>query len=159
MKDKQLIVDTLKNDSDTERRAAAVFLIGHLRSQKEIISLLLPYVTDKSHQVRNNAMLIIVTTMQLANIHQIDTKPFIDFLDSPYATDRNKALGILSEAIESNTSKKIVIQNNGENLIKLLQLQQPNNHDLAYLILKKTSGKDFGEYNIAAWKNQLTRVL
>ncbi|KTD25395.1 Uncharacterised protein [Legionella lansingensis] len=156
--EKQFILNTLKNDTDAERRAAAAFLVGHFSNPKEIISVLLPAIKDKSSYVRNNVMLMIATTMGLADIHQVDVQPFINYLDSPYATDRNKALGILSEAIESNTAKKMVIKNGEKRLIKLLQLKQPNNHDLAYLILKKISGKDFGEYNILAWKRWFSEV-
>lgn len=158
IKQKKLILDTLKNDLDVERRAAAIFLVGHFSNPNEIISILLPYVKDKDNHVRNNAMLIIVTTMELAQIHQIDTSLLHDFLESPYATDRNKALGILSEVVESALSKRNVIQNEGEKLIDLLQLQQPNNHDLAYIVLKKISGKDFGEYNIPAWRNWISQA-
>jgi hypothetical protein len=37
-------------------------------------------------------------------------------------------------------------------LIKLLRLLQPNNHSIAQSILKKVSGKDFGERNYKAWE-------
>ena len=69
-----------------------------------------------------------------------------------FCTDRNKALGILSEAVKSNAMKKIVMQQGGEKLINLLKLKQPNNHDLAYLTLKRISDQDFGEYNVSAAK-------
>ena len=53
-KEKTLILNTLKKDSDPERRAAAVFLLGHLNNPHEIISLLIPYVQDRDQGVRNN---------------------------------------------------------------------------------------------------------
>lgn len=155
---KKLILETLKNDSDIERRAAAVFLVGHFSDANEIISTLLPYVSDKEQWVRNNAMLMIVTAMELAKIDNIDTNFFHDFLNSPYTTDRNKALSILSMAANSPVSKRAIIQNDGEKILELLQLRQPNNHNLAYMILKKISGKDFGEYNISAWRNWLSQT-
>jgi hypothetical protein len=158
VKEKSLILRTLRNDPSEARRAAAVFLIGHLSNPKEVISLLLPFIMDKSNYVRNNVMLIIATTMGVEGIHQIDTKPFLNFLDSPYATDRNKALGILLEATTSPVEKRIVVERGGEKLINLLLLKQPNNHELAYLILKKISGKDYGEYDISAWRNWLVHA-
>lgn len=40
----------------------------------------------------------------------------------------------------------------GPTLLKLLALEQPNNHDFAYQILKQVSGQDFGEHEVARWR-------
>jgi hypothetical protein len=48
-------------------------------------------------------------------------------------------------------NKNIHIREAGPKLIEILKLLQPNNHDFAYAILKKISGKDFGERNYEAW--------
>jgi hypothetical protein len=48
-----------------------------------------------------------------------------------------------------------VIKQAGPTLIKLLELEQPNNHDFVYSILKQVSGKDLGERDIAAWQRWL----
>jgi hypothetical protein len=34
----------------------------------------------------------------------------------------------------------------------MLKLKQPNNHNISYQLLKKISGKDFGEDNSIAWE-------
>jgi hypothetical protein len=36
--------------------------------------------------------------------------------------------------------------------LKLLRLEQPNNHDPAYQILTKVSGEAFGDRDYAAWE-------
>lgn len=158
VKEKQLIADTLNKDPDPERRAAAAFLIGHFHDPKEILSLLLPHVNDQDIGVRNNVIRVIAATMSKSKITQIDLMPFLSLIDSPATTDRNKALHVLLNAADSESSKKVITQKGGGTLIALLQLKQPNNHQIAYLIFKKISGKDFGENNIAAWKSWLASV-
>ena len=153
VKQKKLIIETLKYDKDPERRAAAAFLVGHFTDPKEILSILTPCVADRSEGVRNNVMRVIGTTMAKAKISKIDVKPFLKILDAPYITDRNKALYVLDNAAEDKETGTIILNKAGRKLLALLQLQQPDNHEIAYLLLKKISGKDFGSTNIGAWKN------
>ncbi|MFA5960575.1 MAG: hypothetical protein WC785_08655 [Tatlockia sp.] len=49
-------------------------------------------------------------------------------------------------------SRMLIIHKGKKNLLALLQLKQPNNHDWAYLLLKKISGKNYGAYNLSAWE-------
>ena len=154
-KEKELLIKTLNNDPISQRRTAAIYLIGHLNDPHEIISLLTNHVTDSNDGVRNSAMRVISETMRKANLHEINVIPFLNLLDSPFDTDRNKALLVLLNAANSALSKQLIIENGHKNLISLLRLKQPNNHDAAYALLKKISNKDFGSHNIDAWKKWL----
>jgi hypothetical protein len=152
IKDKKLIIETLRHDKSSERRASAAFLVGHFKDPHDILSILSPSVTDKDDGVRNNVMRVIGAVMDKEKIRKIEVTPFLNALDSPYVTDRNKALWILKSAVDHPASKKIILQQGGDKLLALLELKQPNNHDLAYIILKKISGKDFGSNNVLAWR-------
>lgn len=151
-KDKEFILDTLQYDSDAERRGAAAFLVGHFSNPKEIISVLSSAINDKDGLVRNNAIRVIGETMQRANIVEIDVYPFLNLLSSPYDTDRNKSLYVLLQAAKIDSNKSIIIQKGAHNLLAMLMLKQPNNHDLSYKLLKLISGKDFGDKSLIAWK-------
>lgn len=89
--------------------------------------------------------------MNKAGIHEIDVMPFVKLLDSPFDTDRNKALLVLMNAANSTSSQQLISQNGHKNLVALLRLKQPNNHEPTYALLKKVSGKDFGPDNADAW--------
>ncbi|OGV41594.1 MAG: hypothetical protein A3F46_10755 [Legionellales bacterium RIFCSPHIGHO2_12_FULL_42_9] len=160
---KKLIIETITHDPSPERRAAAAFLIGHFQDPHEIITVLSPHIADQDEGVRNNVMRVIGATMAKTKISNLDLTPFLNALDSPYTTDRNKALYVLFNAADSKKMKRLILQKGGDKLLALMQLQQPNNHEFAYLILQKISGKDFGPTNQLAWgkwvssaKRQLT---
>jgi hypothetical protein len=149
---KPLILKTLKDGVNAGRRVASAFLVGHFKNPNEIIDVLSPYVNDKDDSVRNSAIRVIGETMNRANISDINIIPFLNLLNSPYNTDRNKALYVLLVAAESPSSKKLIIQQGSRNLLAMLKLKQPNNHDISYQLLKKISGKNFGDNNIVDWE-------
>lgn len=139
VQDKPWIINTLRNDPDPERRAAAAFLIGHFQDPKEIVSILSGSIDDSASHVRNNVLRVIITTLQKAKIKNIDCSPFIKLLDSPYLTDRNKALNILLVLADDESCKTQIIQQASNSLNKLSYGTQPNNHDAAEMLLKKIS--------------------
>lgn len=151
-KEKKLILNTLKNDPDPERRGAAVFLVGHFKNPKEVIKVLTPMLDSNSVVVRNNAMRVIGATIASAKLTNIDARPFIKQLDSPYVTDRNKALYVLYGLMDNAKPKQQILQDGREKLVKILYLKQPNNHEFAYQILKSVSGKDYAENNYKEWE-------
>lgn len=152
IKNKKLIIDTLNSDPDSERRISAIYLMGYFKDPKEIITTLTHHINDVDSGVRNAAMRVIGGTMQKAQIYDVNILPFLSLLDSPYDTDRNKALWILWSAANLKSSKETLIRYGKNRLILLLHLKQPNNHDVAYAILKKISGKDFGSSNFHDWE-------
>lgn len=158
VRDKKMIIETLRHDKDEERRADAAFLIGHFRDPHEIMTVLAPSVMDKSIEVRNNAMRVISETMRTTKTADIDVMPFLNLLDSPYVTDRNKALNVLLQATRSKQLSELIIEKAGKRLVTLLQLKQPDNWQPAYLILKTVSGRDFGVKNVAAWKQWVSSM-
>lgn len=155
-KESEFILQALKKDPDPERRAAAAFLAGCMEDPQKILRELMPAVEDKSAVVRNNAIRVIGSTILAAKIQDIDLKPFIQLLNSPQETDRNKSLLVLLRVSKNKKLQKIMIKEAGKQLIALLALKQPNNHEIAYSILKEISDNDFGEYNLSAWKQWMT---
>lgn len=158
IKQKSLILNTLRKDPDPERRASAAFLVGHFKNPHEIIKTLLPAVQDRNPTVRNNAMRVIAMTMATAKITAIDVKPFAKALQSPYETDRNKALFVLMSAARAKANHAAIKRYALDGLLATFALHQANNHEPAYAILKAVSGKDFGDKNLAAWQRWAASV-
>lgn len=154
-KEKSFILKTLKEDKNSDRRGAAVFLLGHLKNPEEIILQLLPYVQDADSLVRNNSIRVIGETIKRSKIYDINLDPFLALLHSPVTLDRNKSLIVIYEAAQSLKAKNKIIADGGDSLLKLLQLKQPNNHEWAYKILKRLSNKNWGDRDYTSWKKWL----
>ena len=98
-------------------------------------------------------MRVIAETIEKAKMTDIDPRPFLEVLASPYTSDRNKALFVLTTLAESPQSKQVILEEGGAQLLALMRLQQPNNHGEAYTILKKISGQDFDSEDLGAWSS------
>ena len=59
------------------------------------------------------------------------------------------------DAVADRPEHRAAILARGRELLELLRLEQPNNHDFAWSILKKVSGQSFGERDVAAWQRWL----
>ena len=158
IKEKPFILSTIKQDREPERRGSAILLVGHFKNPHEIIKIMSAYIQDTCEIVRNNALRVMAATMEKAKIYDVNLLPIMELLDSPSVTDRNKALYVLSVAVKSKSNRKLMIKMGGDHMIQILSLKQLNNHDIAYQLLKKLSGKDFGEHNIAGWQQWLAQT-
>lgn len=149
--EKEKIIEIMNKDKNPERQATAAFLIAHFKEKEEILNLLLPHINSPHAIVRNNVLRVIGEVLQKKNVTLPSVAPFLSLLDSPVLTDRNKSLLILEQLILTEKNKETLILEGKRELLTLLKLKQPNNHETTYAILKKISGKQFGEYDIEAW--------
>lgn len=155
--EKKQLKAILREDKEESHRANAAFLLAHTSDPTELVKTLLPSIRDPASVVRNNVMRVLsdIATKRKDVLIPIDA--LIEALDFPETTDRNKSLVTLVALTTRPGNKEILIRKAGFRLIRLLRLLQPNNHDVAYAILKKISGKDFGELNYKAWEEWLTK--
>lgn len=146
------IIYVLRNDKDHEKRAAAALLIGLLQNPDSIAHALMPSLHDPDMGVRNNAMRVIGTTKMKHSDLNIDIHDFINALNGPTTIDRNKSLFLVFQLTED--PRTAVLLNNKETkniLVNILKLKQPNNHDIAYLIVKKLSRKNYPDTDVKSW--------
>ncbi len=145
----------LRDDSDESRRAAAAFLLAYSTDGIALVGQLLPAMRDGSSLVRNNVMRVLA---EIARDHPeiaVPLEPVLEALDYPATTDRNKASAILEGLLLRPGAEALyprIVERAGTTLLAMLRLQQPNNHDFAYSILKAISGEDLGERDHAAWE-------
>jgi hypothetical protein len=155
---KSLILNTLDHDPNPERRTAAAYLVAHFQNPNEIMSILSKHVNDEDDGVRNSVLRVFGETAYRTKIKEFDATPFLTLLDSPFLTDRNKALLVLFTAAESEKGREQIIKHGQQSLLALLALKQPNNHMLAYAILKKISGRDYGEKQPDEWNKWFNKI-
>jgi hypothetical protein len=156
-KNKETLKAILREDEKETHRARAALLLAHISDPQELVQALLPSMKDSSSFVRNSVLRVLSQIAKERRDVAIPVDPFLDALDLPSTIERSKALTTLDELATHDENKGTLIRRGGARLIQILKLLQPNNHDYAYTILKKISGKDFGERNYKAWQQWLER--
>lgn len=151
----------LQDDADVMQRAAAPYLMAYAADGKTVVTALEAAMNDPSALVRNSVMRVLA---EIAHNHtelDVPIDSVLTALNYPATTDRNKAAAILEYLLErpnSEISHHHIAHEAGRTLLAMLRLQQPNNHDLAYKILKIISGQSFAERDFAAWQAWLARL-
>ena len=155
-RNKNKLTAILYEDKDETKRAAAAFLLAHLKDSNELMKILVPAMRDPSDKVRNNVMRVIALAYML-KLKDADfpVQKAIDALDYPTAYDRNKAAAILLALSSQPRYAQYIKLNAKTQLLALLKLQQPNVHDLTYILLRNISGLKFGERDYASWEHWL----
>lgn len=152
------LIRVLKKDKDEANRGAAAYLLAHIKDGKKLVALMLPMLDDPGALARNDATRVLANVARFHPEVAIPLEPVLHALNGPTTTDRNKAVAVVAGLVARPDGAKLyheVIKQAGPTLIKLLALEQPNNHDFAYSILKQVSGKDLGERDVAAWQRWL----
>lgn len=145
----------LRDDFDEAHRAAAALLLAYQSDGADVVAQMVPAFRDSSSLVRNNAMRVV---MDIAFYHpevDVPLEPVLDALSYPETLDRNKAAAIIDGLLERPGAEPMharVRQRAGATLVEMLRLEQRNNHNFAYSILRKISGQSFGERDYAAWE-------
>jgi hypothetical protein len=90
----------LRSSSDIAQRALAAQVLGYAIDKQAVVEDLVQAMSDPSEEVRNNAMraLLVFAVRPPAvsgSITHMPPEPFIEFLNSPMWSDRNKASGAL----------------------------------------------------------------
>jgi hypothetical protein len=149
------LVRVLTMDKDATDRAAAAFLLAHLPAARDVVEALLPRLYDPASSVRNNVMRVFAYMADHGTAGSISPEPILPFLRSPVGTDRNKAVAIVAGLASDKRHRKLLIGRAGCDLVRLLEMKQPNQNDWAHRALVKLRGKDLGASDPAAWRRWL----
>ncbi|NND73087.1 MAG: HEAT repeat domain-containing protein, partial [Rhodothermales bacterium] len=86
----------LATDQDIENRRAAVYLFAHLRSQKQLLSILVDALADSHHRVREAALTIIGSIVE-KRPDLVDVTTVIPHLNGPSTEERAAAISVLQK--------------------------------------------------------------
>ena len=156
-KHKARLIEILKNDRKEAHRGKAAYLLAHIESADELARAMNPSIRDSSSYVRNNVMRVLALLVKDNRTVEVPLNEIVQAINFPDTTDRNKALSVLDGLADRLANREQIAQQAGPLLLKLLRLQQPNNHDPAYSILQKISGEKFGERDYSAWERWLEK--
>jgi hypothetical protein len=152
-------VKVLKGDKDPNKRASAAYLLSHSEDPQELAHILAAQIFDPSAHVRNSILRVLGSLLSREVIPDFPKEAIIIALDFPDLTDRNKALYVLCSLAQHQENHHYILQKAGPYLMTNLKMKQPNLHLFAYDILKLISGKNFNEYDYAAWEKWVSEAL
>jgi hypothetical protein len=154
-KNKQTLISMLSDDKDEDHRASAAFLLAHIKDGNELIKVLTPSIRDSNSDVRNNAVRVLAATLEKLKTADFPVSEAVAALNFPNDTDRNKALYLLLALAQQPRYASYITSHAGDLLLANLAMSQPNLHDVAYHVLQKISGKNYGERDYVSWKSWL----
>ncbi len=101
-RDETRLRDVLAHASHPADRALAAQVLGYAADKKSIVAPLSAAMRDEDADVRNNAMRALAIIAGYADRNpelriRVAADPFVDLLNSPFWTDRNKAAFALTE--------------------------------------------------------------
>lgn len=139
------------DSADASARATALFVLAHTENVERLMQALAQAIYDPSGGVRNNAMRVLMFLAQKRPDLDFPLDDLIEALDFPASSDRNKAgstLAVLAAQPRYRERLRAAVPT----ALRVLRLEEPNNHDPAYEILKHVSGESFGDRDYAAWE-------
>ncbi len=152
VKNKKELFNLVKYSAKESVRAKAILILANDNNYQELARFLVDFIDDPSDLVRNNVMRVLGAIIAKHKVDNLKIERIIQELNFPFVTDRNKAAYILIGIVKSDPDTHAqVINQAGQTLIELLKLNQPNNHDWAYEILKELSHKDYNERDYKSW--------
>ncbi len=139
------ILTVLNEAADDQHRIAAAHLAGYVRQSKRQIDALMDASRDPNSTVRNNATRALgVLAATPAFARQIPAAPFIDMLNSPIWSDRNKGLMLLTSLTRERDPELLarIRARALDSLIEMAQWQNPGHAGGPILILGRIAGMD-----------------
>lgn len=142
----------LNLDKNPEKRAAAAFLLGFAPSSQALARTLIASMKDPDDSVRNNTILVLSEVLSRITLKDFPVADTVQMLDFPLTTDRNKTLYLILSLSRHPAYAQYYAKHAGKLLVSSLKMQQPNLHKGAFAILKKISGKSYGERDYQKWE-------
>jgi hypothetical protein len=137
----------LRTSSDRNQRALAAQVLGYADDKKAVVGDLVRAMRDPSDEVRNSAMrtLLVFADAQpgrSVSIPRVPVEPFIDFLNSPVWSDRNKSSGALL-ALSAKPDPRVLAAVRKKALASLVEMARWKSVGHAYaafIILARIAG-------------------
>ena len=148
--------EVLKLHQDEKMRAAAAYLLAHCGDAKILAAALAPSMTDINYTVRNAVMRVLgQAARRHAREMDLSLSLVIRALDFPTVYDRNKAITLVRFLVDDPANKVKLLNEGGEVLLTLLDLDQAANLGPAFHLLRQLTGADHAEDDLTAWRAEV----
>jgi hypothetical protein len=158
--------DVLRQSADGEQRAMAAEVLAYTPNKPAIVGDLVRAMRDPAEGVRNNAMraLGVLARSSLQSPRspfRIPARPFVDLLNSPVWTDRNKASSAL---VELSTQRdpallRALREHALPSLIEMARWKSPGHRNAAFWLLGRVGALSEEEIGAAWERRDAERVI
>jgi len=146
-RDFSLLRRVLRDSSESAQRALAAQVLGYAADKQAVVDDLVGAMRDSADEVRNNAMRALMVFAEMATdttgtALRIPAEPFINLLNSPAWTDRNKA-SLALQALSAGRDPKVLGELRKSAIQPLVEMARWRNagHALpAFWILARLAG-------------------
>ena len=161
-----LLSQVLRSSNDPAHRALAAQVIGYGSDRAAVIRELVEAMRDPSGAVRNNAMRALGIIALYAREHPdlkltVPSAPFIDMLNSPVWTDRNKSSFAVMELTESRDPVLLaeVRARALPALIEMARWKSEGHASPSIMILGRMAGMTYGAIVAAATRGDRETII
>jgi len=142
----------LRTSSDRDQRALAAQVLGYTADKNAVVEDLVRAMRDPDAEVRNNAMRTLMVFADAkpgssVSAPRIPAEPFIDFLNSPEFSDRNKASGALLTLSATRDPRLLAMLRKRAlpSLVEISRWKSAGHAYGAFVILARIAGYTDGE--------------
>jgi len=155
----EFIDEVMFTDKNLARRRAAIFLLAYYPSIEGVHARLDKLLKADDRFILHDTLRVYGELLVKYPKLKLDLSRPIVLLHHYDEAIRNKALLLINAAAEQKQYKRFIIKQGAYELLSLLKLKQPNNHDIAYQILLKTTKQKYGDRDYAAWESYLRKIM
>lgn len=152
------LLRVLNDDADPQRRADALVLLAYQKDGMDVARAAETALSDPDDRVREAAMRIFSDLSVYRQDIPISIEKVADVMDYPSVDDRTRALAVMLGVANHPQYRRFLLQSGSAQVLKLLRLMNPSNHEMAYTVLKMLSGETYGSRDYAAWENWLQKA-
>lgn len=153
------IDEVMFTDKNLARRRAAIFLLAYYPSIEEIHARLDKLLKAEDRFILHDTLRVYGELLIKYPKLKLDLSRPMELLHHYDEAIRNKSLLLINAAAEQKQLKRFIVEQGANELLNLLKLKQPNNHDVAYQILLKTTNQKYGDRDYAAWQRYLSKIM
>jgi len=158
-KHEKVLVEILNQSAQMDDRASAAYLLAYLNDANKVSQLLIPAIKDPEPLVRNNVLRVLGDIAEKNKEVVLPTKPFLEALEFPRASDRSKAIFVvMMMSAGSQQVREDILNTSIPSLLAMIRGNQPDQRDFSHNILRKISGKEFPATDYLAWNNWYTKL-
>ncbi|HAH07043.1 MAG TPA: hypothetical protein DCM05_11050 [Elusimicrobia bacterium] len=157
-KNKDLLLQVMREDADAQKRADALVLLAYLKDGIEVSKAAELGLSDPDDRVREAAMRVFSDIIVYKSDVSVPVEKIAQVMDYPSVDDRTRALAVMLGIANHPLYRRFLLQSGSTQVLKLLRTKNSSNHEMALTALKMLSGENHDGRDYDAWEACVQRA-